>query len=80
MEVLYRKAFLKDLKKVKSQSVYDDDFMLYIARKLCFCKSMPRKTRIGADGALNHVTVRGIEGKEVFREDPDRVNCVSFRR
>jgi REP element-mobilizing transposase RayT len=34
---------------------------------------MPRKARIDAPGALHHVIVRGIEKKEIFRDDADRV-------
>jgi putative transposase len=33
---------------------------------------MPRKSRIDAPAVLHHVTVRGIEGIEIFRSDADR--------
>jgi hypothetical protein len=33
---------------------------------------MPRKSRIDAAGALNHVMVRSIERGAVFRDDTDR--------
>ena len=29
---------------------------------------MPRKARIGAPGAVQHIIVRGIERKDIFRE------------
>jgi REP element-mobilizing transposase RayT len=35
---------------------------------------MPRKARIDAPGALHHIIARGIESKELFRDDADRVN------
>ena len=33
---------------------------------------MPRKSRIDAPGALHHIIARGINRKEVFRDDKDR--------
>ncbi len=33
---------------------------------------MPRKSRIDAAGALHHIIIRGIEGREIFRDDHDR--------
>lgn len=33
---------------------------------------MPRKARIDAPGALQHLVVRGIERKKIFRDDTDR--------
>lgn len=33
---------------------------------------MPRKARLDAPGALNHVVVRGIERRKIFRDDSDR--------
>jgi REP element-mobilizing transposase RayT len=33
---------------------------------------MPRKARIDAPGALQHVIVRGIERRKIFRSDYDR--------
>lgn len=35
---------------------------------------MPRKSRIDAPGALHHIIVRGIEGRNIFRDDKDRNN------
>jgi putative transposase len=37
-------------------------------------QNMPRKARIDATGAVHHIMVRGIEGREVFRTDADRKN------
>jgi putative transposase len=37
---------------------------------------MPRKSRIDAPGALNHIIVRGIERRKVFFDDTDRDNFV----
>lgn len=33
---------------------------------------MPRKARIDAPGALHHIIVRGIERREIFKDDTDR--------
>ena len=35
---------------------------------------MPRKARIDAPGALHHVIARGIEKRDIFRDDYDRNN------
>jgi putative transposase len=35
---------------------------------------MPRKARIDAPGALQHVIIRGIERRKIFRSDYDRHN------
>ena len=35
---------------------------------------MPRKARIDAPGAVQHIIVRGIERKKIFRNDADRKN------
>ena len=35
---------------------------------------MPRRARIDAPGALHHVIVRGIERRNIFEDDTDRVN------
>jgi REP element-mobilizing transposase RayT len=37
---------------------------------------MPRKARIDAPGALQHVIVRGIEGRNIFRDNSDRYNLL----
>jgi putative transposase len=34
-------------------------------------KTMPRKARIDAAGALHHIIIRGIEGRKIFRDDTD---------
>lgn len=33
---------------------------------------MPRKARIDAPGALQHIIIRGIERKEIFRDAKDK--------
>lgn len=33
---------------------------------------MPRQARLDAPGTLHHVMIRGIEGREIFRDDVDR--------
>ncbi len=38
---------------------------------------MPRKARIDAPGALQHIIVRGIEGKAIFRDHRDRNNFLN---
>ncbi len=35
---------------------------------------MPRKSRIDAPGALHHIIARGIERKEIFKDDTDQNN------
>ncbi len=35
---------------------------------------MPRKSRIDAPGALHHIIVRGLERKNIFKDDADRNN------
>jgi putative transposase len=35
---------------------------------------MPRKARIDATGAIQHIIIRGIERKKIFRNDADRNN------
>ena len=37
---------------------------------------MPRQSRIDAPGALHHVMIRGIERREIFRDDKDRENFI----
>ena len=37
---------------------------------------MPRKARIDAPGALNHIIVRGIERRRIFLDDHDRDNFI----
>jgi REP element-mobilizing transposase RayT len=38
---------------------------------------MPRKARIDAPGAVQHIIIRGIERKKIFRNDADRKNFTS---
>jgi hypothetical protein len=33
---------------------------------------MPRRLRIDAPGALNHIIIRGIERRNIFEDDLDR--------
>jgi len=35
---------------------------------------MPRKSRIDAPGALHHIIARGIDRKNIFKDNKDRVN------
>ena len=35
---------------------------------------MSRKARIDAPGALHHIIARGIEKRDIFRDDNDREN------
>ena len=35
---------------------------------------MPRKARIDAPGALQHIIIRGIERQAIFKDDSDRDN------
>jgi len=38
---------------------------------------MPRKARLDAPGTLHHVMIRGLEGRDIFRNDEDRENFLS---
>ena len=37
---------------------------------------MPRKARIDAPGALQHIIIRGIERRKIFNDDTDRENFI----
>ena len=37
---------------------------------------MPRQARIDAPGALQHITIRGIERKAIFRNETDREDFI----
>ena len=37
---------------------------------------MPRQARIDAPGALQHIIIRGIERKAIFRNDTDREDFI----
>jgi len=37
---------------------------------------MPRQSRIDTPGALQHIIIRGIERKAIFKDDADRENFV----
>ena len=37
---------------------------------------MPRQARLDAPGTLHHVIIRGIERKEIVKDDHDRRNFV----
>jgi putative transposase len=38
--------------------------------------TMPRKARIDAPGALHHIITRGIEKRDIFKDDRDRYNLI----
>ncbi|MDP2992941.1 MAG: transposase [Deltaproteobacteria bacterium] len=38
---------------------------------------MPRQARLDAPGTLHHVMIRGIEGREIFRDNADRKDFIS---
>jgi len=38
---------------------------------------MPRKARIDAAGALQHIVVRGVERRKIFWDDADRDSFVN---
>ncbi len=38
---------------------------------------MPRGARLDAPGTLHHVMIRGLEGRDIFRDDEDRENFLS---
>jgi len=37
---------------------------------------MPRQARLDAPGTLHHVMIRGIEGREIFRDNADRKDFI----
>ncbi len=41
---------------------------------------MSRQARLEAPGTLHHVTIRGIEGKRIFRDTLDREDFVTRTR
>lgn len=41
---------------------------------------MPRQSRIDAPGAVHHIISRGIERKEVFKDNEDRINFIQRLR
>ena len=41
---------------------------------------MPRRSRIDTLGALHHIIVRGIERKNIFKDDSDRDNFLERLR
>ena len=38
---------------------------------------MPRQARINVPGLFHHVMARGIEGREIFRDEADRENFLA---
>ncbi len=37
---------------------------------------MPRKSRIDAPGAVHHIITRGIERREIFKDNEDQKNFI----
>ena len=54
------------------------DVPLYLDKLKIVCNKirMPRQSRIDAPGALHHIIIRGIEKKQIFKDDADRDNFV----
>ena len=50
--------------------------MLYKLSELFYSPEMPRKARIDAPGAVHHIIIRGIERRQIFRNDSDRVDLL----
>jgi REP element-mobilizing transposase RayT len=53
------------------------DFLRYFIDSLCYGSCMPRKARIDAPGALQHIICRGIERRKVFIDDADKKDFVA---
>ena len=51
--------------------------MRYFIDPLCYDCCMPRKARIDAPGALQHIICRGIERRKIFSDDADKNNFVA---
>jgi len=52
------------------------DLMLCKLSGLYYPPEMPRKARLNAPGAVHHIIIRGIERRQIFRKDPDRVDLI----
>jgi REP element-mobilizing transposase RayT len=50
--------------------------LLYSIPAICYSDSMPRGARIDAPGVLHHVIGRGIERRDIFRDDADREDFI----
>ena len=53
------------------------EFLRFFIDLLCYSGGMPRKARIDAPGALQHIICRGIERRKVFNDDADKNNFVA---
>lgn len=53
------------------------DLLRYFFESLCYDCRMPRKARIDAPGALQHIICRGIERRKIFTDDVDKNNFVA---
>ena len=51
--------------------------MRFFIDLLCYGGSMPRKARIDAPGALQHIICRGIERRKIFIDDADKNSFVT---
>ncbi len=51
--------------------------MRYFIDSLCYDPCMPRKARIDAPGALQHIICRGIERRKIFNDNADKNNFVA---
>ena len=52
------------------------DLMLYKLSGLFYPPEMPRKARLDAPGAVQHIIIRGIERRKIFRNDFDRADLI----
>jgi REP element-mobilizing transposase RayT len=50
--------------------------MLYTLSELFYSPEMPRKARLDAPGAVHHIIIRGIERRQIFRNDFDRADLI----
>jgi REP element-mobilizing transposase RayT len=53
------------------------DFLRYFYKLLCYGEYMPRKARIDAPGALQHIICRGIERRNIYIDNADKNNFVT---
>jgi REP element-mobilizing transposase RayT len=53
------------------------DLLRYFIERLCYDRYMPRKARIDAPGALQHIICRGIEHRKIFVDETDKNSFVA---
>ena len=88
-KLIWTKKFSKDVKRARRRKrnleslqnviemLQSSDTEIKTIIRLLFVFGMPRKARIDAAGALDHIIVRGIERRKIFWDDADRDSFVN---